>query len=88
MLRRVCGFAQFISYIEYTSILVSLIVKFKTSVIKNGFQCNRCKTKLLRDVVVYGTIKRAEVPGEQDVVLCPKCGHAAGIHLRTERKPA
>lgn len=63
-------------------------VKFKTSVVKNGFQCNRCGTKLLRDAIVYGTIKRAEAPGEQDVVLCPKCGHAAGIHLRTERKPA
>lgn len=63
-------------------------VKFKTSFIKNGFQCNRCKTKLLRDVIVYGTIKRAEAPGEQDVVLCPKCGHAAGIFLKTERKPA
>lgn len=43
-------------------------VKFKTSVIKNGFQCNRCKAKLLHDVVVYGTIKRAEAPGEQDAL--------------------
>lgn len=49
---------------------------------------NKNKGTPFADVVVYGTIKRAEAPGEQDVVLCPKCGHAAGIFLKTERKPA